>query len=100
MLKLPGPNAFIPDDFSLVCDRNDFKQGGVDDSVQGMNEVATHGDGEDTEAFKARGQGSADGENVANLQRACSLKSIVFMDTAVYTYLSYMALDRIHELFA
>ena len=31
-LSVPGPNVFIPDDFSLVCDRKDYPTGTIKDS--------------------------------------------------------------------
>ncbi|CAM9761849.1 unnamed protein product [Ascophyllum nodosum] len=31
-LSVPGPNVFIPDDFSLVCDRKDYSTGTIKDS--------------------------------------------------------------------
>eukprot|EP00752_Nemacystus_decipiens_P005957 g5379.t2 len=56
-LKLPGPNIFIPDDFSLVCDKEAEAMSGTDSALEGDAEIK---DGSSTRQETAKaGEGRA-----------------------------------------
>lgn len=64
-LKLPGPNVFIPDDFSLVCDRENAPEGSAGenelDADSGNQVVATATEGRGIVQEEHKGEGGGGG---------------------------------------
>lgn len=53
-LSIPGPNKFIPDDFSLVCERSTEKGGGCDGGSLGDSTAESSVLGEGTTVVEPR----------------------------------------------
>lgn len=90
-LKLPGPNIFIPDDFSLVCDRDSDGGGAVEGGGEGEGEGATATkvvDPEEGFEEETRGERGSRGRSEFDLQLSVNLWPPIdlwFFDTPICT---------------